>query len=254
MFHSRNILIDRGNTYCKVCISDDGVLSDLQLYRELSEDILESFCDVPEGVALNGVYCGVGKEERYAIDFLKRRCDLFISLDAKTPLPIEVKRYDREQIGADRLASAIGAYSLAKTDHEILVIDMGTAITYERISAKGEYLGGNISPGPQTRASSLNQATARLPLLSVEEEWSQWGENTSTAILDGVMQGVLYEIEGYIREMQNNHPNSNIFLTGGYASYFVNKLKSAIFVEPNLIMVGLNRLLEYYEQKKKNSN
>lgn len=246
----RNILIDRGNTYCKVCISDDGQLSEQMIYEELSIEQIAPFCEVAPETSLRALYSAVGREERAVVDFLQHRCDFFVLLNENTPLPLDAVHYDRKQIGADRLALVIGALALVPPQQEILVIDIGTAITYERISAQRAYLGGNISPGPLTRSRSLHTATARLPEVILEESYPLFGDTTERAILSGIMQGITYEIEGYIDQLRSQYPQSTVMLTGGYAPYFVDKLKSMTFVEPNLIMIGLDRLLEYNVQTK----
>ncbi|KGN97902.1 hypothetical protein HQ36_02930 [Porphyromonas gingivicanis] len=249
MLRTRNILIDRGNTYCKVTLSDDGKLSEQILFRELSQSDLASLCDVPSNVSLRALYSAVGTSESRVIEFLRERCSFFLYLDEKTEIPLKEIRYHRRQLGADRIALAVGAYEIAPKGHEILVIDIGTAITYERISSAGVYLGGNISPGPLTRSISLHQATAKLPQVELAIAYKDLGNTTEEAILAGIMDGILFEIEGYCRKIKDQHPLYTVLLTGGYAPYFADKLKSVTFVEPNLVMKGLDKLLEYNVQK-----
>ncbi len=247
MLQRRNILIDQGNTYCKLCIVDDGIFKDQTLYKTLPKEVLMDICNVPKDVILSVIFCAVGKLESYNLDFLRERANFFLELNENTPLPIDIASYPRNQLGADRIAVIVGAYSKLEEKQEVLIIDIGTAITYERISKEGKFLGGNISPGPKTRLLSLHKETARLPLVDMPfEENVEIGNTTVSAISCGVNKGVVFEINGYIAELKEKYPQSKVFLTGGYGIYFVNQLKSVNFVVPNLVMIGLNRILENY--------
>lgn len=248
MLHVRNILIDRGNTYCKVTLSDDGILSEQRLFRKLSQTDLQELCRVSKEVELRALYSAVGAPEKDVIEFLRERCSFFLCLDEHTATPLKKICYNRTQLGADRIALAVGAHSMAPDGDEVLVIDIGTAITYERISPEGVYLGGNISPGPFTRSTALHQATNRLPLVEVDLSYPEFGGTTEEAIKAGIMEGILFEIEGYCHKMKEKYPQSTILLTGGYAFYFADKLKSMTFVVPDLVMKGLDKLLEYNVQ------
>jgi type III pantothenate kinase len=129
-------------------------------------------------------------------------------------------------------------------EKDILVIDAGTAITYEIVTSKGEYKGGAISPGIVLRFKSLNDHTVKLPLLEKTNEFPIIGTNTSECILSGVLNGVISEIDGYIDSVKINFPEIYVLLTGGDSNFFANKLKNSIFVNQNLLTIGLNRILE----------
>ncbi len=127
----------------------------------------------------------------------------------------------------------------------VLVVDAGTAITYDFIDENGEYAGGNISPGIEMRFKALNRFTGRLPLVRQKNPDKLVGQTTEEAILAGVMQGVVFEVEGTIRAFKENYKNLIVIITGGDAIFFDNKLKNYFFVHFNLIAIGLNRILEY---------
>jgi type III pantothenate kinase len=131
----------------------------------------------------------------------------------------------------------------------VLVIDAGTAITYEMITAENEYLGGNISPGMETRFKALNQFTGKLPLVTPSDDFQLLGTNTESAIRAGVQLGLLFEVEQYITYFNNIYQNLEIIITGGNAKFFDKKLKNSIFVHFNLTLIGLNRILEYNVKK-----
>lgn len=196
----------------------------------------------------NGIFSTVIDVEEDLITCLESRLERFFFLDEKVRLPIAVRYQTPETLGRDRIAVAVGA-NFSQPQKDILVIDAGTAITFEVIEAAGIYLGGNISPGMTTRLHALNRFTKRLPLVSQKEDVPLLGTSTETAILAGVVNGIVYEMDGYIDELKNKYPGLYVFLTGGHASYFKKRLKNAIFADKNLVLIGLNRILEYNVEK-----
>jgi len=175
---------------------------------------------------------------------LKKINTEFIILDEKTRIPIKNLYQNPETLGKDRIAAAIGAKYLFPNTN-ILVIDAGTAITYDIVTEKGEYLGGNISPGLMMRFKSLNKFTGKLPLVEPNFNVPLYGKNTYEAIEAGVQNGILFEMNAFIKVMSHKFSNLKIVITGGDAFYFENKLKKSIFAEPNLVLLGLNSILEY---------
>lgn len=182
-------------------------------------------------------------------DFLKNNFDYFLELDHTTRLPIENLYETPETLGKDRLAAAVGANELFP-DQNLLIIDAGTAITYDLVSDKNQYLGGNISPGLEMRFKALNQFTGRLPLFGPSDYYQQFGRNTLEAIRAGVQNGLIFEIEKTIDLFNGNYQNLQIIMTGGDSYFFDKKLKYSIFVHFNLTLIGLNRILEHNAEKK----
>jgi len=183
------------------------------------------------------------------LQFLSGNFDLFIALDHQTELPIENLYETPETLGKDRLAAAIGANELFP-DQNLLVIDAGTAITYDLVSEKNQFVGGNISPGLQMRFNALNHFTGKLPLVSYSDEFQSIGKNTTDAIRAGVQNGILYEIDRTIDLFNRNYQNLQIVMTGGDSIFFDKKLNYSIFVHFNLTLIGLNRILEHNAKKK----
>lgn len=196
--------------------------------RKIEYGILSSVAEVPEDV----------------LTFLKVHLKMFINLDHKTLIPVENFYDTKETLGKDRLAAIIGANFLYPGENS-LVIDAGSAITYDLINSKGQFLGGNISPGIQMRYKALHTFTKRLPLIELSTEIPLFGKNTTDAIRVGVQMGVIYEIDGTIDKYKELYPDLKVILTGGDNKYFDNKLKNSIFVVPNLVLIGLNRILNY---------
>lgn len=238
-----NLVIDQGNTICKLAFFDmddepEEVLSCKDLNICFLEEIIKS--RNPQSC----IYSSVKKPKPEILQFLGDNVDYFLPLNFKTPLPINIAYKTPQTLGLDRIAAAVGAWSI-QPEKPLLVIDMGTAITYDFVSEDGIYIGGNIAPGLQMRLKALNKFTDKLPLVEPDMMFEPLGNDTQTAIRAGVMQGIVYEVEGYFRYLQQAHSNLFAFLTGGDLIYFDGKLKNDIFVFKNLVIFGLNRILHY---------
>ncbi len=169
--------------------------------------------------------------------------------DSTTPLPITNRYHTPSTLGTDRLASVIGGYYISGKKNPVLCIDCGTAITYDFINSRGEYLGGNISPGLDLRFRSLHDYTGRLPLVNINGQTPELGDSTHTAIRSGVKIGIINEINGYIDKYQEKFPNIYIYFTGGNSLDFEYPSKKRIFAERNLVLIGLNIILAYIKSK-----
>lgn len=173
-----------------------------------------------------------------------------LRLSPFTPVPITNRYRTPETLGSDRLAAVVGARSL-KPGKDLLIIDAGTCITYEVIDARGNYWGGNIAPGMQMRLRALHEFTSRLPLVGAEGVVPGMGYSTETAIRSGVLRGMKYEIEGYIRSMLTKFPHLLVFLTGGNHINFNPDIKNIIFSDKYIVPRGLNKILDYNEELRK---
>jgi len=171
-----------------------------------------------------------------------------------------VNRYDTPQtLGQDRLAAAVGAKSICPNEN-LLIIDAGSAITYDFVSEEGEYLGGNIAPGLKMRFTMLQRMTKKLPLVEADDNEliPLFGTNTRDAIAAGVIRGVAYEVKGYMRTLREKMPHFRTFLTGGNAPYIINNVRTSrteereLHYEKNLVLIGLNNILVYNKLKNEN--
>ncbi len=168
-----------------------------------------------------------------------------VVLTHTTPVPIKNLYSTPETLGLDRLAAAVGAYTLYPGQTS-LIVDFGTAITYDVVTAAGEFLGGNISPGATSRFRALKDYTAGLPLCELRENRVIFpSKTTSEAIENGVAMGIEAETEHYIDLARQRFGDINILFTGGDANYFAKRTKNPIFVVSDLIFYGLNAILEY---------
>jgi type III pantothenate kinase len=243
-----NLIIDIGNSRTKVAIFNHGDLmislavneltpeniSMLKLeYPALDQAIVSSTAHIPNGL----------------IERLTQELEQVIILDHTTPVPIENLYETPETLGKDRLAGAVGANFLFPNQN-LLIIDAGTAITYDYVNEKNQYLGGFISPGVTMRLRALHEFTGKLPLLSPDLPDSLDGKNTKEAILGGVWYGIQGEMQKMIEKSYWHQDNFKIILTGGDSNYFEKLLKNYNFVALEVTLLGLNRMLEFNQLTK----
>ncbi len=167
-------------------------------------------------------------------------------LNHQTPIPIRLDYKTPETLGLDRIAAAVGAHHLYKKD--LLVIDAGTCITYDLVDKQGIYRGGVISPGLQMRMRAMSNYTAALP--DISSEWEEIpdvfpGKSTKECLLHGAKQAILHEMNGFIDQFTEEYTHLSVILTGGDTPHFESNLKAPIFADFDLVLTGLNRILNY---------
>lgn len=238
-----NLVIDIGNTRTKFSVLNRGeiiITVPVDEFKVEHIDVLKE-----EYSNLNNVILSATKEYLPGLKkALQQNFSKFIELEGNTALPINNCYKTKETLGKDRIAAAVGA-SVLYLNTNVLIIDVGTAITYDIINDKQQYLGGNISPGIDMRFKALNQFTDKLPLVSQKEYNKLYGTTTEEAILAGVQNGVVFEVDRAIDTFKEFYNNLKVIITGGNAEFFDKKLKNSFFVHFNLIALGLNRILEY---------
>ena len=244
-----NLCIDQGNSRTKVALmTDEGKMINHFIYKQFSSADVERLFELYD--ITDSIISSVVNIEAAVVNTLARRSQHFVLFDHNTPVPI-VNKYETPQtLGQDRLAAAVGAKSLCPNEN-LLIIDAGSAITYDFVTAEGEYMGGNIAPGLKMRFTMLHRMTKKLPLVEAEEKEliPLFGKNTRDAIAAGVIRGVAYEVKGYMRTLHEKMPHFRTYLTGGHASYVLNNVRSSrneereIQYEKNLVLIGLNEIL-----------
>jgi len=237
-----NLVIDRGNSTAKVGVFSDETLLYSTVFEKFGRGEVVSL--LKEFGISKAILSSVIDIECELVDYLDGVFEKFILLDENTPLPIENLYKTPETLGKDRIAACVGANYL-KPDTNLLVIDAGTAVTYDVVNAKNQYVGGNISPGLEMRNRALHTFTQKLPLIEMKDTVPMLGATTDEALLAGIVNGLIYEMEGYISSVSSVYPNLSIFLTGGDTFYFERKLKSPIFANQNILLTGLNRILNF---------
>ncbi|MCF6169965.1 MAG: type III pantothenate kinase [Bacteroidales bacterium] len=240
------LVIDIGNSFVKSAVFDGQQMIDLQRSPDFTVQTADQLLNKYKGIRrciLSSVREGSGELESYL-----RKKTGFILLNAQTPLPFVNKYATPEKLGKDRLAAVAGAQGFFP-GRNILVLDAGTSITYDLLNASGEYLGGGISPGIQMRFEALHTFTGRLPLVKTkaENEVNLIGDTTEKSILSGVLNGVLQEVDGIISKYDAEFSALQTLICGGDNKYFDKYLKNNIFAAPNLVLLGLMRILDFNE-------
>jgi type III pantothenate kinase len=236
-----NLIVDIGNTSTKLAVFEGKIKLSHSRINELSCEELEK--ELRGYKIQKAIVSSVKKLPPFISDMFFTNIPFVHILSAKSSLPFKIEYDTPETLGSDRIAAAAGAFNLFPGE-EVLIIDAGTALTFDFLSSYS-YKGGNISPGLNMRFKALNKFTNRLPLISPSENFSNPGRNTSDAIAAGVITGVTYEINEYIRTFENKHTNIKVILTGGDSEYLKDKIDYHITYEPDIVIDGLNYILEY---------
>ena len=240
-----NLCIDQGNSRTKIAIFNrEGKMVNNLIYKYFTAQDVEKLCSLYP--IENSILSSVVNVDVAVVNVLHRRSKRFVLFDYSTPVPI-MNGYDSPRtLGQDRLAAAVGAHFLAPNKN-LLIIDAGSAITYDFLTEKGEFLGGNIAPGLSMRFKALKNQTKKLPLVEIDEKQiiPLFGKNTHDAILAGVVRGIRFEIEGYIRTLEHRSEDFSTFITGGSAAYIMANLRESVVFEKHLVLIGLNQILAH---------
>ncbi|MBC7846671.1 MAG: type III pantothenate kinase [Flavobacterium sp.] len=237
------LAIDVGNTRIKAAVFEGTTILEnfVFLKTELEKNIQNIFKKYEKLTHL--VVSSVSDVEKQSFSTFENHVKVhFVSHNDYFPF---INRYATPQtLGIDRMVNAAGA-TLQFPNQNRLVIDAGTCITYDFIDESNNYLGGAISPGLQLRYASLHNFTAKLPLLELDNPEHFVGKSTSESIHSGVVNGLVYEIDGFIDEYKALYPKFIIILTGGDTVFLAKRLKNTIFANSNFLLESLNQLFQY---------
>jgi type III pantothenate kinase len=238
------LCFDFGNTRLKIAFFQNAKLAEVVIIENDDNSTIESIIKKfePQKTILSSVI-----NHNPDIEKLLASKTKFHKLNHLSKLPFTTPVGKPETIGADRLALAAAVVYFFPKQHN-LVIGMGSCITYNFINADHEFLGGGISPGMEMRMKSLNQFTAKLPIVKPDGNVPLIGYDTVTNILSGVVMGMANEIDGFINSYKERFGNFNVHLTGGDLVYLAPHLKNQIFADPELIFKGLYAISEVNNQ------
>jgi type III pantothenate kinase len=234
-----NLVIDYGNSAAKVGIFDHQNLLEKRAINSL--DDLAAY--VKSSSADNIIVSSVKEDSAKILEFAGAEPRKFI-LSHALPLPIKNLYATPTTLGVDRIAGVCGAQQIFPNE-ACLVIDAGTCITFDFIDSRGRFFGGAISPGLNMRFKAVHTFTAKLPLVSLTESISLIGDSTESCIQSGVINGTIAELDGIIDQYSNKFDELRVILCGGDSLFFENKLKTSIFASPDLVLIGLNSILNY---------
>jgi type III pantothenate kinase len=238
-----NLILDIGNTSAKLALADSkGPTRVNEFPSPVSVSDIKEFTAGSQGIEA----CILSSVVRYpaSVRTWLEKNFRFLELTHRTPVPLKNKYRAPEELGNDRIAGATGGMALFP-GRDILVVIMGTCITYNLVNSSGEFLGGAISPGMNMRFKALHTFTDKLPLITMKGINDPLGRDTEQSILSGVINGIISETEGFSALYKRKYPQLKVILSGGDAHYFDRKLKISIFAVPNIVLSGLNQILRF---------
>jgi type III pantothenate kinase len=237
------LTVDVGNTRIKAAVFEGDILLEHFIFvkEELQKNIKNILNIFKNTTHL--VVASVGNvNEQSFLDFEKEVVVHFVSHKDSFPF---INGYETPQtLGIDRMVLAAGATLLFPGQNR-LVVDAGTCVTFDFINENDTYLGGAIAPGLQLRYKALHDFTAKLPLLSLESPKDAIGKSTAESIHSGVVNGLVYEIDGFIDQYRVLYSNFIIILTGGDTEFLAKRLKNTIFANSYFLLESLNQTFQY---------
>jgi len=239
------LILDFGNTFQKCAVFNDEKIIAFERFENIKLSNLVEFSKNHD--ITSAILSSVINTDPKIIDWLKKSF-IFIELNHSTPIPIKNQYASPETLGKDRLSAAVGAAATFPKKN-VLSIDTGTAIKFDLVNNKGEYLEGSIAPGLYLRFKALHTFTDKLPLVPYNNKHLLIGNDTQSSILSGVMNGTIAEVNGLIDAYKSRFEGLKIVFTGGESIYFVKSIKSDIFADSNLVIKGLNEILKFNEEK-----
>jgi len=236
-----NLAVDFGNTRVKAAVFDANKLVSSQVFNDTA-----AFTNaLPQFNQVNNCIVGsVTGHHEAILSALAQQFQLLVFLTS-TPIPLKNRYQSIQTLGSDRLAAAVGAHALYPNEN-VLTIDAGTCIKYNFVNAANEYLGGAISPGLAMRLKAMHHFTFALPEVALQPDYDKLiGQSTNESLLSGALLGAAAEIDGTIQRYQAIYPDVRVLLTGGDADFLAKQVKSRFFASQNLLLTGLNAILNY---------
>ena len=241
-----NLVVDVGNTLVKYGIYNfrHKLVISKSVHKASFFAELNCIFDAYPQIS-NSILSASGRVEANWSAFLTQKTK-HIQFTHQTPIPIQNNYQSPKTLGLDRIALAVSAKH-SYPNKNSLVVDLGTCITYDFISKNGDYEGGAISPGIEMRFKAMNTFTANLPLVDEKIEMPKkfLGKTTLDCLKIGVLQGVIYEIEGFSKQYSAYNEYLTLILTGGNAQMLVERVKNSIFANLNFQLSGLYQILIY---------
>ena len=239
------LTIDIGNTKAKYAVFNDKNIVETNYFEPQGDDLSQILQRHPN--INKGLISSVGGKVEDCLAQLKNIKMTVLSNETKLPFSLTYK--EKSQIGADRLALVAAAFA-EKPHQNSLVIDIGTCITYDILTADDRHLGGPISPGMKLRFKAMHEHTALLPLCEpTRDDLKIICDDTTECLQSGVQLGVLHEIKEFIELYSLKFNNLNVFISGGDNIFLQNKLKNYTFASSNFMFNGLRLILEYNDNQ-----
>lgn len=239
-----NLVLDFGNTRVKAASFDQAQLVSSQAFASVDELLQSDLFNQNYQAAIIGT---VTNDHEAILPELLTRFPVHV-FSHQSLLPIANHYSSARTLGSDRMAVAIGAYSLYPNKN-VLSIDAGTCIKYNFVNAENVYLGGAISPGLPMRLSAMHKFTATLPDLKFDPTFETLiGDSTRSSMLSGALIGAACEVDGMIERYLAIYPDLTVVVTGGDAPYLCRQLKNRFFAHQYLLLQGLHTILLHNRQ------
>ena len=237
---------DIGNTLTKLCLVDETFKIvkeyNFETAKIIKEKNLIKFLNpilskkIKKKILFSSVVPKVYQKINKFLKIKKYQVYEIKKLQLKKLIKIKIDKYN--QLGSDRIANSIGAYSLYKKN--CLIIDFGTATTFDIVRKPGVYEGGVIAPGIKLSILNLNRFTASLPVFDLKVNQKAFGKNTKDALNAGFLWGYQGLINNIIEKINNSfNCNFKIILTGGYSKIFSKFINNNSTIEPNITIKGI---------------
>lgn len=240
-----NFVVDFGNTRIKAAIFDGSELQHVYVFNS-TQGLIEGLKEIPEYT--NCLVASVTNQHNEFLKALPKNKQVIL-FSATTPIPLKNLYKSAATLGSDRIAASIGAFSFYPNQN-VLTIDAGTCLKYNFVTSQNEYLGGAISPGLTMRLKAMKEFTHALPLIEIDKTYVDLiGTNTKDSLLSGALIGAVAEVDGIISKYLLNYANLQVVLTGGDADYLGKQLKNRLFANQNILLYGLNTILNYNLEK-----
>jgi type III pantothenate kinase len=236
-----DLVIDIGNNRQKVAVFNAaGKMVHVQTYQSFNkEDVIDIFCVY--GIR-RSILSTVTARNAELEHFLRSHSEYHLFTQA-SELSI-LLRYERPKtLGLDRIACAVAAHQRYRK-HNCLIVQAGTCLVLDFVDSAGNYYGGSISPGLNMRLAALHQYTANLPPTPLEKIDYFLGKSTQQSIQSGVINGAIYEIEGFIKAYRSRYKTLKVLITGGDGELLQKSVKNSIFVGSNFVLKGLHKILQ----------
>lgn len=240
------LVIDIGNTFVKVAVFKDDTIIFHEKHQEINASII---FEIKNKFSIKRAIISSVRANKTEILALFKKINIsFLWLNHEMNFPFKINYTTPQTLGLDRLSAVAGTRNTFPNTN-LLVVDMGTCVTFDFIDKNAVYYGGSIAPGFEMRFKALHHFTKKLPQIRYNNQSVELiGDSTENSILSGVYNGLKHEILGIILAYEQQYNDLKIVLTGGDFKLFDLEVKNRIFADEFLVLKGLNEILKFNEQ------
>lgn len=231
--------IDVGNTTVKIALVSSENKRDIYIFPSRNDSYASINDLVKSNIPSKAVICTVNPPFSRQLEHILNKAHIPVFYVDYANIPLKNMYHPPSGVGSDRLVTSYAVYKRFNSD--VIIIDMGSAITFEVVTRNGEYLGGLIFPGIELLRKSLNDHTAFLPLVEVKKgEYPAIADNTVEAVAGGIFKGVNVVIKSIVEDIQNSFEmDFTVCVTGGGAEIFRDSFPPEWEIAPDIIIDGL---------------